>query len=136
MAALAQLKNRYRTYNSWLRGIFGERVHKVIVDAGFTCPNRDGTVAVGGCSYCNNNSFRPPLAIKTAPIPDQVENGIRYLRQRVEAEKFIVYFQPFTNTTPRPNTSEACTSKLWSTPMWSALRSAPGPTASMKRKSR
>ncbi len=98
MAALAQLKNRYRTYNSWLRGIFGERVHKVIVDAGFTCPNRDGTVAVGGCSYCNNNSFRPPLAIKTAPIPDQVENGIRYLRQRVEAEKFIVYFQPFTNT--------------------------------------
>ena len=89
---------RYRTYSSWLRGIFGERVHKVIVDAGFTCPNRDGAVAVGGCTYCNNNSFRPPLAIKTNPISDQVENGIRYLRRRIEAKKFIVYFQPFTNT--------------------------------------
>ena len=89
---------RYRTYSSWLRGIFGERVHKVIVDAGFTCPNRDGAVAVGGCTYCNNNSFRLPLAIKTNPISEQVENGIRYLRQRMEAKKFIVYFQPFTNT--------------------------------------
>ena len=89
---------RYRTYNSWLRAQFGERVHKVVVDAGFTCPNRDGTVAVGGCTYCNNSSFRPPLAIKTAPIAEQVANGIAYLRNRVEARKFIVYFQPFSNT--------------------------------------
>ena len=92
------MEQRYRTYNRWLRKQFGERVHKVIVDAGFTCPNRDGTLAVGGCTYCNNSSFRPPLAIKTAPIAEQIANGIAYLRRRVEARKFIVYFQPFTNT--------------------------------------
>ena len=90
--------DRYRSYNGWLRQRFGQRVHKVVVDAGFTCPNRDGTLATGGCTYCNNTSFRPPHAIKTDPIADQVRLGISYLRKRVEAQKFIVYFQPFTNT--------------------------------------
>src|SRR5262245_16259065 len=89
---------RFRSYNKWLKQRFGERVYKVIVDAGFTCPNRDGTVAVGGCAYCNNNSFRPPSAIKTAPIPDQVRDGIAYIRKRFHARKFIIYFQPFSNT--------------------------------------
>jgi radical SAM protein (TIGR01212 family) len=89
---------RFRSYNRWLRERFGERVYKVIVDAGFTCPNRDGTVAVGGCTYCNNNSFRPPSAIKTDPVRDQVREGIAYIRRRFHAKKFIVYFQPFSNT--------------------------------------
>ncbi len=89
---------RFRSYNKWLQEKFGERVYKVIVDAGFTCPNRDGTVAVGGCAYCNNNSFRPPSAIKTDPIRDQVRDGIEYIRKRFDANKFIIYFQPFTNT--------------------------------------
>jgi radical SAM protein (TIGR01212 family) len=91
-------KPRFRSYNKWLKERFGERVYKVIVDAGFTCPNRDGTVAVGGCAYCNNNSFRPPSAIKTDPIGDQVREGIEYIRKRFHAHKFIVYFQPFSNT--------------------------------------
>lgn len=89
---------RYRSYNRWLRERFGERVHKVVVDAGFTCPNRDGSRGTGGCTYCNNTSFRPPHAIRTDPIVDQVATGMSYLRTRVEAGKFIVYFQPFTNT--------------------------------------
>jgi radical SAM protein (TIGR01212 family) len=89
---------RFRSYNRWLQDKFGQRVYKVIVDAGFTCPNRDGTVAVGGCAYCNNNSFRPPSAIKTDPIRDQVREGIQYIRQRFDAQKFVVYFQPFSNT--------------------------------------
>src|SRR5437870_11638565 len=89
---------RFRSYNRWLQEKFGERVHKVIVHGGFTCPNRDGTVAVGGCAYCNNNSFRPPSAIKTDPIRDQVREGIEYIRKRFDAHKFIVYFQPFSNT--------------------------------------
>ena len=89
---------RFRSYNRWLQEKFGERVYKVIVDAGFTCPNRDGTVAVGGCAYCNNNSFRPPSAIKTDPIRDQVREGIEYIRKRFDAHKFIIYFQPFSNT--------------------------------------
>ena len=97
MAALEKLE-RFRSYNRWLKEKFGERVYKVIVDAGFTCPNRDGTVAVGGCAYCNNNSFRPPSAIKTDPIRNQVRDGIEYIRKRFDANKFIIYFQPFTNT--------------------------------------
>src|SRR6476620_5583017 len=97
MAEMAQLE-RFRSYNKWLKGKFGERVYKVIVDAGFTCPNRDGTVAVGGCAYCNNNSFRPPSAIKTDPIREQVREGIEYIRKRFDTHKFIVYFQTFSNT--------------------------------------
>jgi radical SAM protein (TIGR01212 family) len=89
---------RFRSYNKWLQEKFGQRVYKVIVDAGFTCPNRDGTVAVGGCAYCNNNSFRPPSAIKTDPIRNQVREGIEYIRKRFDAHKFIIYFQPFSNT--------------------------------------
>src|SRR2546421_4202144 len=91
-------EGRFRSYNRWLQEKFGERVYKVIVDAGFTCPNRDGTVALGGCAYCNNNSFRPPSAIKTDPIRDQVREGIEYIRKRFDAHKFIIYFQPFSNT--------------------------------------
>src|SRR5207249_4520248 len=89
---------RFRSYNRWLQEKFGQRVYKVIVDAGFTCPNRDGKVALGGCAYCNNSSFRPPSAIKTDPIRDQVREGIEYIRKRFDAHKFIIYFQPFSNT--------------------------------------
>src|SRR5215467_13818378 len=95
---LPEGEGRFRSYNRWLQEKFGERVYKVIVDAGFTCPNRDGKVAVGGCAYCNNSSFRPPSAIKTDPIRDQVREGIEYIRKRFDAHKFIVYFQPFSNT--------------------------------------
>src|SRR5438067_8274312 len=80
---------RFRSYNRWLQEKFGERVYKVIVDAGFTCPNRDGTVAVGGCAYCNNNSFRPPSASKTDPIPHQDREGIEYIRKRFHTHKYI-----------------------------------------------
>jgi radical SAM protein (TIGR01212 family) len=97
VATLEKLE-RFRSHNRWLRDRFGERVYKVIVDAGFTCPNRDGTVATGGCTYCNNSSFRSPAAIKTDPIRDQVREGIAYIRKRFHANKFIVYFQPFSNT--------------------------------------
>jgi radical SAM protein (TIGR01212 family) len=89
---------RYNAYGPFLREKFGCRVYKVIVDGGFTCPNRDGTVAVGGCTYCNNDSFRPEAVNRLKPIREQVENGIDYLRRRYRARKFIVYFQPFTNT--------------------------------------
>jgi radical SAM protein (TIGR01212 family) len=68
------------------------------VDAGFTCPNRDGSVASGGCIYCNNDSFRPVACTSAYSVRNQIEKGIPYLRSRYEAEKFIVYFQPYTNT--------------------------------------
>src|SRR5947199_4568110 len=87
---LPEGETRFRSYNRWLQEKFGERVYKVIVDAGFTCPNRDGTVAVGGCAYCNNNSIRPPSAIKTAPPRDQVRTGIEYVRNRIYAHKLTL----------------------------------------------
>ncbi len=88
----------YNSYGRFLRDTFGCRVYKVSVDAGFTCPNRDGTVAVGGCTYCNNDSFRPKSADRLKSISQQVSEGIGYLRTRYSAEKFIVYFQPYSNT--------------------------------------
>ncbi len=90
--------NRYNSFGTQLREMFGCRVYKVIVDAGFTCPNRDGTVAVGGCTYCNNDAFRPQAVDRLKQIPEQVREGIRYLRRRYRARRFIVYFQPFSNT--------------------------------------
>ncbi len=77
---------------------FGLPVYKVNVDAGFTCPNRDGTISIGGCIYCNNDSFRPSVCSSTVPLGEQIGKGIPYLRRRYGAERFVVYFQPFTNT--------------------------------------
>jgi radical SAM protein (TIGR01212 family) len=96
--------SRYHAYGPFLKAKFGCRVYKVIVDAGFTCPNRDGTVAVGGCTYCNNDSFKPGGTARLNPIQQQVREGIDYLRMRYRARKFIVYFQPFTNTHALPET--------------------------------
>jgi radical SAM protein (TIGR01212 family) len=81
-----------------LRERFGCRVRKVSVDAGFSCPNRDGTLGVGGCIYCNNDSFRPHRLNPGLPVAEQVERGIAHLKTRYGASKFIVYFQPFSNT--------------------------------------
>jgi radical SAM protein (TIGR01212 family) len=90
--------SRYNSYGAFLRETFGCRVAKVVVDAGFSCPNRDGTLGFGGCSYCDNDAFRPATATRDDPVARQVKQGIAYLRRRYRAQKFIVYFQPFTNT--------------------------------------
>jgi radical SAM protein (TIGR01212 family) len=90
--------NRYNSYGAFLKEKFGCRVSKIVVDAGFSCPNRDGTIGVGGCSYCNNDAFRPATAQRPDPIPLQVEKGIAFLRRRYRAQKFVVYFQTFSNT--------------------------------------
>jgi hypothetical protein len=90
--------SRYNAFGAYLKERFGGRVYKVIVDAGFTCPNRDGTVAVGGCTYCNNDSFRPGLVSRLRGVEEQVQIGIDYIKRRYRARHFIVYFQPFSNT--------------------------------------
>lgn len=89
---------RYTAFGQYMKELYGQSVYKVNVDAGFTCPNRDGTVATGGCIYCNNDSFRPTACTSSATLREQIEKGIPYLRSRYGAEKFIVYFQPYTNT--------------------------------------
>ena len=85
----------YRSYNEYLRERFGERVHKVSLDAGFTCPNRDGSKAIGGCIYCNNDSFNFSQKVSLA---DQLSSGIQRAKSRFGAKKFIAYFQAYTNT--------------------------------------
>jgi radical SAM protein (TIGR01212 family) len=89
---------RYYTFNFFLRRRFGERVQKVSVDAGFTCPNVDGTVAIGGCAFCDNRSFSPSRRTRRRPVAEQLDEGIRRLRFRYSVEQFIAYFQPATNT--------------------------------------
>jgi radical SAM protein (TIGR01212 family) len=68
------------------------------VDAGFTCPNRDGTVASGGCIYCNNESFNPGYNDPTKSVRQQIDEGTEFLRRRYGVDKFVVYFQPYSNT--------------------------------------
>lgn len=90
---------RYYGYNQFLRQKFGARVQKVSIDAKFTCPNVDGTVATGGCTFCDNRSFSPSRRIPRQRIADQIDVGIRQLRLRYhKVDRFIAYFQPATNT--------------------------------------
>ncbi len=89
---------RYYGFNFFLRQKFGRRVQKVSIDAGFTCPNVDGTVAVGGCIFCDNRSFSPSRRTRRRPVAEQIDEGIRRLRFRYRVDQFIAYFQPATNT--------------------------------------
>lgn len=89
---------RYFTYNFYLRQRFGGRVQKVSLDGGFTCPNVDGTVAHGGCVFCDNRSFSPSRRLPRTSIRGQLDEGIRRLQWRYDADRFLAYFQPATNT--------------------------------------
>lgn len=85
------------SFGSAMRSKYGEKVHKVSINAAFTCPNRDGSKGIGGCSFCNNNSFSP-VSTKQAAISEQIDAGQAVIRRRTGAEKFIAYFQAYTNT--------------------------------------
>jgi radical SAM protein (TIGR01212 family) len=89
---------RYNSFGSYVKRTFGTTVHKVNIDAGFTCPNRDGTVGVGGCIYCNNKSFKPDACKSAVPVREQIQNGRAYVQKRYGAKKLLAYFQPYTNT--------------------------------------
>lgn len=90
---------RFYGYNFYLKRRFGHRVQKVSIDAGFTCPNVDGTVALGGCNFCDNRSFSPSRRVKRADVIDQIDDGIHRMRNRYEdCSHFLAYFQPATNT--------------------------------------
>ena len=76
---------------------YGERVHKIAIDAGFSCPNRDGSKGRGGCTFCNNGSFSPN-GRNPPPLDEQIAAGRRVIRKRTGARKYIAYFQAYTNT--------------------------------------
>lgn len=81
-----------------MKKLLGGPVYKVSVDAGFSCPNRDGTIGKSGCIYCNNSCFRPPSCGHDLSVGQQISKGIQYIRTRHKADKFLAYFQPYTNT--------------------------------------
>jgi radical SAM protein (TIGR01212 family) len=91
-------EKRYNDFPTYFRNRFSERVQKVSVDAGFTCPNRDGTKGVGGCSYCNNKTFKPTYCNLQNSITQQVSDGVEFFARKYKSMKFLAYFQAYTNT--------------------------------------
>ncbi len=90
---------RFNSLSDHFRREFGGRVQKVSVNAGFSCPNRDGTKGTGGCIYCDSLAFSPSYCTPEKPVRMQIEQGIRFHRKRYRhADKFLAYFQSFTNT--------------------------------------
>lgn len=89
---------KYRSLSSWLKERFGEPVRKITVDAGLGCPNRDGTIGLGGCIYCNPHGSGTGAYTRGVPIREQVQQGVQLLSRRFRCRKFIAYFQSFTNT--------------------------------------
>ena len=91
-------EKRYNDFSSFIRERFNGRVQKVSIDAGFTCPNKDGTKGVGGCTYCNNNTFNPNYCNPIKPINTQIEEGIQFFSKKYKVQNYLAYFQAFTNT--------------------------------------
>lgn len=91
-------QRRYYSFSRFLQERFGTKVYRVTLDAGFTCPNVDGSVAVGGCVYCDNRSFSPNRRLPRATVREQVRRGVELLQQRYRADRFLAYFQAATNT--------------------------------------
>lgn len=90
---------RFNSYSRYFRRQFGGRIQKLSVNAGFTCPNRDGTLGVGGCTFCSNESFTPSYCQPSKSVRRQLEEGIEFHRNRYrEAARYLAYFQSFSNT--------------------------------------
>jgi radical SAM protein (TIGR01212 family) len=90
---------RYRSFTGFFINTYGTRLQKVVVDAGFTCPNRDGTVGTGGCTYCDNRAFHPGYSTPDKSLIQQIDEGIAFHRVRYRrAGGYLAYFQPYSNT--------------------------------------
>lgn len=87
------------TYSEYLNNIFpGVKVQKISVNAGFSCPNRDGTIGTGGCSYCRNDSFSPAYCMERKSIAEQISEGKAFFSRKYPQMKYLAYFQSYTNT--------------------------------------
>lgn len=90
---------RYRTFAGFFKEKYGSRLQKIVIDAGFTCPNRDGSKGRGGCTYCNNDAFHPNYSTPDKTILHQIEEGIEFHLNRYRTtEGYLAYFQPYSNT--------------------------------------
>ncbi|MEN6618236.1 MAG: TIGR01212 family radical SAM protein [Rikenellaceae bacterium] len=93
------MEKRYNSYVGYFKEKYGKRLQKIVIDAGFTCPNRDGSIATGGCTYCNNEAFHPSYSTPDQIIFDQIESGIEFHKKRYRTtEEYLAYFQSFSNT--------------------------------------
>ncbi len=90
--------NNYNSYSDWIRGKFPFRVQKISIDAGFSCPNRDGKISFGGCTFCNNRSFNPAYCSSNKSIAQQIEEGRRFFARKYPDMKYFAYFQAYSNT--------------------------------------
>ena len=109
---------RYNQYSAYLKEKFGVKVYKITLDAGFSCPNRDGTISTGGCIFCDDGGSFSQAHSNLLPIEEQVQVGIKTLSERFKAQKFMSYFQAFSNTYKPVNvlekiyTSALCDEKI------------------------
>lgn len=88
----------YYDYGTWIRHRFPFRVQKISIDAGFTCPNRDGRLSTGGCIYCDNRTFNPAYCQRKDSITQQLEAGKQFFARKYPEMKYLAYFQAYTNT--------------------------------------
>lgn len=90
---------RFYSYAAYFRRVFGHRMQKVTVNAGFSCPNRDGAISTGGCTFCDNRAFTPSYCDPRKSITEQIDEGVEFHRRRYRtAEQYLAYFQSFSNT--------------------------------------
>lgn len=89
---------RYNQFSAYLKNKFGAKVYKITLDAGFSCPNRDGTISTGGCIFCDDGGSFSQAHSNLLSIEEQVNIGAKTLHDRFKAEKFMSYFQAYTNT--------------------------------------
>ena len=90
--------DNYNSFSSWIREKFPFRIQKISIDAGFSCPNRDGKVSSGGCSFCDNRTFNPSYCNRLLPIKAQIEEGKKFFARKYPDMKYLAYFQAFSNT--------------------------------------
>ena len=88
----------YIDFGTWIRGIFPFRVQKLTIDAGFTCPNRDGRISTGGCSFCDNRTFNPSYCDRTKSVTQQLNDGKAFFARKYPDMRYLAYFQAYTNT--------------------------------------
>jgi radical SAM protein (TIGR01212 family) len=92
-------ERRFNAFPDYFRKAYGSRMQKVSVDAGFTCPNRDGSKGTGGCTFCNNKAFNPSYCLPEKSVTRQIDEGIEFHKKRYrKAESYLVYFQAYSNT--------------------------------------
>lgn len=90
---------RFNSYSGYFKKHFGQRIQKVTINAGFTCPNRDGSLSTGGCTFCNNKAFNPSYCEPSKSVTQQIEEGILFHSRRYgKASRFLAYFQAYSNT--------------------------------------